>query len=140
MRRATYCLAIAVLVLSGALPRPALAQSYTPKSIRFVSTDSSQHLDTAEVARAFDRPGLVQERPSTVGELQPWPHEATWRVMRRWMAAGILGLLLLLVVFGLRPTRVLVDQSLSPEELLATPVDTTPGGDQVRSFLARHPV
>jgi hypothetical protein len=95
-----------------------------------------EHLDTAEVARAFDRPGLVQEKPPSVGELQPWPHEATWRVMRRWMVAGILGLLVLLVVFGLRPTRVLVDQSFSPEELLATPADTTPGGDQVRSFLS----
>jgi hypothetical protein len=94
------------------------------------------HLDTAEVAKAFDRPGLVQERPSSVGELQPWPHEATWRVMRRWMVAGIFALLVLLVVFGLRPTRVLVDQSLSPEELLATPVDATPGGEQVRSFLS----
>jgi hypothetical protein len=94
------------------------------------------HLDTAEVARAFDRPGLVQERPSTVGELQPWPHEATWRAMRRWLVAGILGLLALLVVFGLRPTRVLMDQSFSSEDLVAIPVDTTPGGDQVRSFLS----
>ena len=95
-----------------------------------------EHLDTAEVARAFDRPGLVQERPSSVGELQPWPQAATWQVMRRWMVAGIVGLLALLVVFGLRPTRVLMDQSFSPEELLATPVDSTPGGEQVRGFLS----
>ena len=94
------------------------------------------HLERAEVARAFDRPGLVQDRPSTVGELQPWPHEATWWTMRRWMAGGILALLALLVAFGVRPARVLVDQAFTPEELLAIPVDTAPGGDQVRGFLS----
>lgn len=51
MRRAACYLAIAVLVFSGTLPRAALAQSYTPKSIRFVSTDPSQHLDTTELLR-----------------------------------------------------------------------------------------
>jgi hypothetical protein len=94
------------------------------------------HLDRAEVARAFDRPGLIQERPSSVGELQPWPHAATWLAMRPWMVAGTFGLLVLLVLFWVRPSRVLVDQSFSPEELLATPVDTTPGGEQVRGFLS----
>ena len=51
MRRAAYCFAIAVLALFGALPRPASAQTYDPKSIRFVSTDPSQHLDSAELLR-----------------------------------------------------------------------------------------
>ena len=51
MRRAAYCLAIAVLALFGAPPRPASAQTYDPKSIRFVSTDPSQHLDSAELLR-----------------------------------------------------------------------------------------
>ena len=51
MRRAAYCLAIAVLALFGALPRPASAQTYDPKSIRFVSTDPSQHLDSTELLR-----------------------------------------------------------------------------------------
>jgi Domain of unknown function (DUF4178) len=94
------------------------------------------HLDRAEVARGFDRPGLMQQRPSGVGELQPWPHAATWRTLRTWMAIGILGLLVLLAVFWVRPSRILVDQTFSPEELLATPVDTNPGGEQVRGFLS----
>lgn len=51
MRRAAYCLTIAVLALFGAHPRPASAQTYDPKSIRFVSTDPSQHLDSAELLR-----------------------------------------------------------------------------------------
>ncbi|RPH63982.1 MAG: DUF4178 domain-containing protein, partial [Myxococcaceae bacterium] len=94
------------------------------------------HLERAEVAPAFGRPGLVKERPSGVGELQPWPHAATWRAMRGWMVGGVAALLALLVAFWLRPTRVLVDQTFSPEELLATPVDSTPGGEQVRGFLS----
>jgi hypothetical protein len=52
------------------------------------------------------------------------------------MGIGILGLLVLLAVFWVRPSRILVDQTFSPEELLATPVDTNPGGEQVRGFLS----
>ena len=67
MRRAAYSLAIVVLVLSGALPPPALAQNYTPKSIRFVSTDPSQHLDTTELLRIS---GLQQGVPLTKDDIQ----------------------------------------------------------------------
>ena len=94
------------------------------------------HLDRAEVARAFDRPGLIQEKPSGVGELEPWPHAAIWRTLRTWMMAGILVLFVLLVAFWLRPIRVLVDHSFSREELLATPAETDPGGQRFAGFLS----
>jgi outer membrane protein assembly factor BamA len=67
MRRATCCLAIAVLAFSGALPRPASAQTYNPKSIRFVSTDPSQHLDAAELFRIS---GLQEGVPLTKDDIQ----------------------------------------------------------------------
>ncbi len=95
-----------------------------------------EHLEAAEVARAFDRPGLVQERPEGVGELQPWPHAATWRTMRRWMVGGTLTLLLLLVAFAARPSKVLVDQSFTPEELLTTDGDWAPGSERVHAYLS----
>ena len=66
MRRASYSLAIAVLVFSGALSRPAPAQSYTPKSIRFVSTEPSQPLDNAELLRIS---GLQQGAPLTKDDI-----------------------------------------------------------------------
>ncbi len=95
-----------------------------------------EHLEAAEVARAFDRPGLVQERPAGVGELQPWPHAATWRTMRRWMVGAVLALLLLLLAFAARPARVLVDQSFTPAELLATDGDWAPGSERVHAYLS----
>ncbi len=95
-----------------------------------------EHLEAAEVARAFDRPGLVKERPEGVGELQPWPHAATWRTMRRWMVGAVLALLLLLLAFAARPARVLVDQSFSPAELVATDGDWAPGGERVHAYLS----
>ena len=67
MRRATWFLAIAVLVLAGALTRPAWAQTYNPKSIRFVSTDPSQHLDPSELLRIS---GLQQGAPLTKADIQ----------------------------------------------------------------------
>src|SRR5580704_1236737 len=67
MRRATYSLAIAVLVLLGALARSVSAQSYTPKTIRFVSTDPSQRLDTAELFRIS---GLQQGVPLSRDDIQ----------------------------------------------------------------------
>jgi outer membrane protein assembly factor BamA len=67
MRRATCSLAIAVLVLFGALPRVARAQTYSPKSIRFVSTDPSQHLDPAELFRIS---GLQEGVPLTKDDIQ----------------------------------------------------------------------
>jgi len=67
MRRATYSLAIAVLVLLGALARSVSAQSYTPKTIRFVSTDPSQRLDTAELFRIS---GLQQGVPLSKDDIQ----------------------------------------------------------------------
>ncbi|HTS83332.1 MAG TPA: DUF4178 domain-containing protein [Myxococcaceae bacterium] len=94
------------------------------------------HVDHTEVARAFDRPGLMQERPQGVGELQPWPHAATWKTMRRWMVGGWLALIALLVVFAARPGRVLVDQSLTPDELLADDWEPTQGTDRVHAFLS----
>ena len=66
MRRATCCLAITVLALSGAFPRPASAQTYNPKSIRFVSTEPSQHLDPAELLRIT---GLQQGVPLTKDDI-----------------------------------------------------------------------
>lgn len=66
MRRATCCLAIAVLALSGALPLAVAAQTYNPKSIRFVSTDPSQHLDPAELLRIS---GLQQGVPLTKDDI-----------------------------------------------------------------------
>ena len=67
MHRATCCLAIAVLALFGALPRPAFTQTYNPKSIRFVSTDPSQHLDSNELLRIT---GLQQGAPITKDDIQ----------------------------------------------------------------------
>src|SRR6185437_11693124 len=67
MRRAACTLAIVVLVLSGVLPRPVSAQTYNPKSIRFVSTNPSQHLDSAELLRIS---GLQQGLPLTRDDIQ----------------------------------------------------------------------
>ncbi len=67
MRRATCSLAIAVLVFFGAVPRPAFAQTYNPKSIRFVSTDASQHLDSVELLRTS---GLQQGVPLTKDDIE----------------------------------------------------------------------
>src|SRR6185437_2387230 len=58
MRRAAYFV-LAFLLLSG-LPCPLSAQTYNPKAIRFVATDPSQHLDTAELLRIS---GLQQGVP-----------------------------------------------------------------------------
>jgi len=59
MRRAVYFVLVTVLLLTG-LPRSLFAQTYNPKMIRFVSTDPSQHLDTAELLRIS---GLQQGVP-----------------------------------------------------------------------------
>ena len=67
MRRAVYCLAIAVLVLAGALPRPIPAQTYAPKIIRFESTDPARHLDPAELLRVS---GLQQGIPLTKDDIE----------------------------------------------------------------------
>lgn len=67
MRRAACTLAIAVLALFGALSRPASAQTYNPKSIRFVSTEPSQHLDSTELLRVT---GLQQGVPLTKDDIQ----------------------------------------------------------------------
>jgi hypothetical protein len=96
-----------------------------------------EHLDRAEVARAFDRPDLAKARPRGVGEIQPWPHEATWRAIRRWMAWSILVLLVLLVVFGVLPGAVLVDQSFTPDELQQdVTADASTGGERVHGYLS----
>jgi outer membrane protein assembly factor BamA len=67
MRRAACSVIIAVLVLAGPSLRPISAQTYNPKSIRFVSTDPSQHLDTAELLRIS---GLQQGIPLTRDDIQ----------------------------------------------------------------------
>lgn len=66
MRRAAY-LVIAVLLLLGPLLCPAYSQTYNPKSIRFVSTDASQHLDSAELLRIS---GLQQGVPLTKEDIE----------------------------------------------------------------------
>jgi outer membrane protein assembly factor BamA len=65
MRRAAYSVIVAVL-LFAALSGSAPAQTYSPKSIRFVSTDSSQHLDSAELLRIS---GLQQGVPLSKDEI-----------------------------------------------------------------------
>ncbi len=65
MRRAVYIVLLTFLILA-ALPCPLLAQTYNPKSIRFVSTDPSQHLDTAEILRIS---GLQQGVPLSKEEI-----------------------------------------------------------------------
>lgn len=67
MRRTACTFAVAVLLLAGAFPGALSAQSYTPKSIRFVSTDPSQHLDTAELFRIS---GLQQGVSLTRDDIQ----------------------------------------------------------------------
>src|ERR1700761_1006941 len=66
MRRAACTFAIAVLLLGG-LPRPVPAQTYSPKSIRFVSTEPSQSLDSDELLRIA---GLQQGVPLTKDDIQ----------------------------------------------------------------------
>jgi hypothetical protein len=95
-----------------------------------------EHLDGAEVGEAFGRPGLGQERPEGVGELQPWPLQATWRTMRRWMLGGVLVLCVLLCGFATLPWTVLVDHSFTSEELATATGDWTPDGEPVQGFLS----
>lgn len=66
MRRAAYFVIVAILVAT-ALPGPGFAQSYNPKSIRFVSTDASQHLDSAELLRIS---GLQQGVPLSKDDIE----------------------------------------------------------------------
>jgi outer membrane protein assembly factor BamA len=66
MRRAAY-LSIAVLLLLSSLLRPVYSQTYNPKSIRFVSTDPSQHLDSAELLRIS---GLQQGVPLSKDDIE----------------------------------------------------------------------
>ena len=65
MRRAVYFVLL-TFPLFAALPCPLPAQTYNPKSIRFVSTDPSQHLDTAEILRIS---GLQQGVPLSKEEI-----------------------------------------------------------------------
>jgi outer membrane protein assembly factor BamA len=67
MRRAAYFVSIAVLLLTGPVLGPASAQTYNPKSIRFVSTDPSEHLDSAELLRIS---GLQQGAPLTKDDIE----------------------------------------------------------------------
>ena len=67
MRRAACSLAIVVLVLASAVPCLISAQTYNPKSIRFVSTDPSQHLDASELLRIS---GLQEGVPLTKDDIQ----------------------------------------------------------------------
>ena len=67
MRRAAYFITIAVLLLAGSLLGPLSAQTYNPKSIRFVSTDPAQHLDTAELLRIA---GLQEGVPLTKDDIE----------------------------------------------------------------------
>ncbi len=66
MCRAARCLSIAVLLLAGTCPRNLCAQTYTPKSIHFESTDPKQHLDAGELLRIS---GLQQGVPLTKAEI-----------------------------------------------------------------------
>lgn len=67
MRRAACFLAIAVVLFAGVVARPAGAQTYSPKTIRFESTDASQHLDSGELLRIC---GLKQGVPLTKAEIE----------------------------------------------------------------------
>lgn len=67
MRRAVYFIVLALVTLSAGLPRAVSAQTYNPKSIRFVSTDPSQHLDSAELLRIS---GLQPGAPLTKDDIE----------------------------------------------------------------------
>jgi len=95
-----------------------------------------EHLEPAEVARAFARPGLTRDRPVGVGEVQPWPHWKTWHAMSRWMLGGMLALVVLLVGFALRRGTVLVDQTFTSQELLGEATEAIPGGERVHGYLS----
>ncbi|HXX32458.1 MAG TPA: DUF4178 domain-containing protein [Myxococcaceae bacterium] len=95
-----------------------------------------EHLEPTEVARAFDRPGLVKERPQGVGEVQPWPHWSTWHTMSHWMLGGMVALVVLLGAFALRRGTVLVDQTFTSQQLLGEATETIPGGERVHGYLS----
>lgn len=67
MRRAARHFVVFVLALACALPCILAAQTYKPKTIVFESTDSSQHIDSAELLRIS---GLQPGVPLTKADIQ----------------------------------------------------------------------
>ena len=97
------------------------------------------HLDASEVAEAFHASAAALERPSGVGEIQPWPYEQAWQTISRWTVGGALALLGLVFAFSLRPDTVLVDQRLNPMVLHVDGLDlgdAPDAGEPVRSFIS----
>lgn len=67
MRRAAPHFVIVILALACALPCILAAQTYTPKTIVFQSTDRSQHLDSAELLHIT---GLQQGVPLSKADIE----------------------------------------------------------------------
>jgi hypothetical protein len=90
-----------------------------------------RHVESADVAAAFQRPGLAQESQPGVGEIQPWPYEQALRTIDRWMLGGVAVAVALLFVFIARGRSIAMSHSFSPDELRtadATQVEGTPPG------------
>jgi hypothetical protein len=80
-----------------------------PKGLSSESTDTEvnwslvSHLEAAELAQAFRKPGLTAEPPSGVGTVQPYPYDQAGSALMGWMgfaALAVLGLGLLFVARG----------------------------------------
>ncbi len=64
-----------------------------------VAWSHAAYVEPDEVSLAFGVPGLAAERQG-VGSLQPWPHEASLRSMRRWSLGATVAAVLLSIALG----------------------------------------
>jgi hypothetical protein len=95
------------------------------------------HLERAEVAEAFSKPGLATAQQEGVGAIQPWPLEATWTSLSHWMLGALGVLCVMLFVFALRPQTVYLDQQFSSLAMQAGATETTPTGEHMKGFLSK---
>jgi len=99
------------------------------------SWSAVSHLEAAEVAEAFGRPGIARAA-SGVGALQPWPYEAAWHSMGRWMLGGLGALVALTFVLMVRTMPVYLDESFNTLQMRMQGA-TGPHGEHVHSYLSR---
>ena len=82
-----------------------------------VSWSHIDHLDAAEVAKAFDVPELASQRPIGVGPFQPWPYAAPLRAIIPWMIGGVVVSFFLFLFFAMRGETSVLKHSFSTEDV-----------------------
>jgi hypothetical protein len=84
------------------------------------------HLDAAELATAFNKPGLKAEPATGVGTIQPYPYEKQASSVYRWCGLGVVGLVAIWLAMAVQGKKLVYEHRFSQSELLAGAPQTAP--------------